>query len=96
MLYIKFPTIKKFIFINPSAKKGILYGFSSILDKIGIENDVSVPNGSYVDVLSDPIEINCNKYGKLFVSKVKADVSIDYHTVIKEFWIPTEYLKGSK
>ena len=63
------------------------------MEKIGSEWDVGVQNGTYVDLISEPVQIDRPKYGGIItVIKVKADVATDYHTIIKEFWIPTNTL----
>ncbi len=90
MLYIKFPLFTKFIFFNPSDEIGHIYGFSSDLEKIGTEWDIRIPNGVYIEPVSEPLEIYRQKYGTISVIKIKADVTPnDYRTVIKEFWIPS-------
>ena|ERR1700723_3410931 len=91
--YQKFSAFSKFRFIYPGANEGQLFAYSTDLEKIGIQNDVSVPNGAYVNVVSEPILIKRDKYGgTISVIKVQADVAIDYHTVVKEFWVPTQYI----
>ena len=87
-MYQKFPLYNKYVFYNPSEKKGFVFKFSSDIEKIGLEWDVHVANGSYVDVISDPIQISRAPYGTFSVVKVKADVALDYHTIVKEFWVP--------
>lgn len=87
-LYQKIPLFTEFMFYNPDHKMGYVLKFSSDLEKIGIEWDVSLPNGTGVDVISDPIELKRTKYGDIQVVKVKADIATDYHTIIKEFWVP--------
>lgn len=96
MLYFKIPIPTKFIFSKPLEEKGALCGFSSVLHKIGIENDVVLQNGCYVEVLSEPLKINSPKYGELIISKIQADVSTDYHTITKVCWIPTQYITEIK
>lgn len=87
-LYTKFPVPTKHIFSHPDGPDGKPYRFSSDLEKIGLEWDVSIKNGTYVEVLSEPLDIQRPKYGPISVVKVRADVATDYHTVIKEFWVP--------
>lgn len=89
MMYVKFPIFTKFMFFNPSGKEGDTFKFCSDLEKIGLEWDVALANGTYVDVISEPIDIIRPKYGTLSVIKIRADVAIDYHTIIKELWVPT-------
>lgn len=90
MFYKKFPIFTNFRFINPYAEEGAMYSFSTDLEKIGIENDVAISNGAYVDIVSEPVVINRPKYGEdISVIKVRADVATDFHTIIKEFWVPT-------
>ncbi len=85
----KFPLFTKFMFFKLPGEKGDLYKFSSDLEKIGLNFDVQIQNGTYVDVISEPMEISRPKYGgTISVIKIRADVAIDYHTVIKEFWVP--------
>lgn len=88
--YIKFRVPTKFIFFNPSGEKDEVFSFSSDLDKIGVEWDVRIQNGSYVEPISEPVQIDRPKYGGIIsVIKIKTDVATDYHTIIKECWIPT-------
>jgi hypothetical protein len=88
--YVKFQVPTKFIFFNPSGEKDEPFSFSSDLEKIGTEWDVRVKNGTFVEPISEPVQIDRPKYGGIIsVIKVKADVADDYHTIIKEFWIPT-------
>lgn len=89
MMYVKFPITTKHMFFRLPGKKGDSFGFSTELDKIGVEWDVSIRNGTYVEVISDPIEIEKQPYGKMSVIKIRADVATDYHTIIKEFYVPT-------
>lgn len=91
-LYHKFPLYTKYKFVNSSYELGHAFKFSSKLEKIGLEWDVPLLNGTYIEIISDPIEIIHPQYGTISVIKVKADVATDYHTVIKEFWIPTMYV----
>lgn len=88
-LYQKMIIPTKFIFFHPDGETGKPFRFSSDLEKVGKEWDVSIKNGTYVDVISGPVEISSPKYGILTLVKVKADVATDYHTIIKEFWVPT-------
>lgn len=78
-----------YMFYNPTAEVGHVFKFSSDIEKIGIEWDVAVKNGTLVDIISDPIEITRPQYGTFTVVKIKADVAIDYHTIVREFWVPT-------
>jgi hypothetical protein len=90
MLYVKFPMQTKHLFFNPSGPTGEPYRFSSDLEKIGSAWDVSIRNGTRVEVISDPVDISRPQYGGIIsVVKVRADVADDYHTIIKEFWVPT-------
>ncbi len=86
--YRKFIIPTKFIFQHPDGDVGDAFQFSSDIDKIGEEWDVSIQNGTYVDVISGPIELDRPKYGRITVIKIRADVATDYHTIIKEFWVP--------
>ena len=88
--YVKFQIPTKFIFFNPSGEPDEVFKFSSDIEKIGLEWDVGIQNGTYVDPISEPVQIDRPKYGGIIsVIKVKADVATDYHTIIKELWIPT-------
>jgi hypothetical protein len=89
-MYTKFPIPTKFMFFKLPGESGHAYKFSSVLEKIGIEWDVSIQNGTYVDVISDPVEIKDSPYGDITVVKIRADVATDYHTIIKEFWVPVD------
>ena len=88
-MYKKFTINTGFIFFHPNGAEGESFRFSSELDKVGIEWDVSIKNGTYVEIISDPIEINRKPYGALSLTKIRADIATDYHTIIKEFWIPS-------
>lgn len=88
MLYVKFPIYTKHMFFNPAGKMGEAFRFSSDLEKIGSEWDVAIANGTYVQIISDPVEITRPKYGTFSVVRIKADVATDYHTIIKELWVP--------
>ena len=92
MMYMKFPLYTKYIFFNPAGTQGEMFSFSSNLDKIGEEWDIRLANGTFVDIISDPVETNTSKYGSMSVIKIKADVATDYHTIIKEFWVPTHFV----
>jgi hypothetical protein len=88
--YVKFRIPTKFIFFNPAGGKDEAFSFSSDLEKIGTEWDVRIKNGTFVELISDPVQIDRPKYGGIIsVIKVKADVATDYHTIIKECWVPT-------
>lgn len=87
-LYRKFIVPTKFMFFHPDGESGKPYNFSTDFDKIGLEWDVSIRNGTYIDIISDPVEISHPKYGIISLVKIKADVATDYHTIIKEFWVP--------
>lgn len=85
---------KDYIFFKEPGVKGDLYKFSSDLDQIGISFDVEIQNGTHIEILSVPISIDRPKYGGLInVIRIRADVATDYHTIIKEFWIPVDCLK---
>jgi hypothetical protein len=80
----------RYKFFNSSGEEGHLYSFSTDLEKIGLEWDVQIENGSFIEVISEPILIQRPKYGGIIsVSKIRANVARDYHTIIKDFWIPT-------
>ena len=86
----------RFIFFNSDQEVGYVYSFSTDLEKVGLEWDVRIKNGTYIEVLSEPLEIYRQKYGTISVIKVRADVADDYHTVIKEFWIPANHVMELK
>ena len=70
-----------------------MFSFSTTLEKIGYEWDISLKNRTYVLVISEPVEINRPQYGgTISVTKIQANVADDYHTIIKEFWVPTNTL----
>jgi hypothetical protein len=94
--YMKFPIFTDFMFNHPDGVEGKSYNFSSDLEKIGREWDVSIQNGTGVDIISDPVTIDHSKYGIISLVKVKADVATDYHTIIKEFWVPINCIIGLK
>jgi hypothetical protein len=88
---------KKVLFFNTMGTENELFGFSTTLDKIGVELDVSLRNNTQVLILSEPLEINVPKYGGVIsVTKIRADVATDYHAIIKEFWVPTATLSEIK
>jgi hypothetical protein len=88
-LYNKFPIYTKFMFFHPDGDVGKSFNFSTDLNKVGLEWDVAIRNGTGVDVVSEPVTINHTKYGTINLVKIKADIATDYHTIIKEFWVPT-------
>ena len=87
-LYKKFPLFTKYMFFHPDGYEGKSFQFSTDLEKVGVEWDVAIRHGTYVDVISEPIEIHRPKYGAISVIRIRADVATDYHTIIKEFWVP--------
>lgn len=89
-MYQKFPINTGFIFQHPDGVPGKAFKFSSELDKVGVEWDVSIRNGTYVEIISDPVVIERAPYGALTLIKIKADIATDYHTIIKEFWVPAD------
>ena len=76
------------MFFHPDGYEGKSFRFSTDLEKVGVEWDVAIQHGTYVDVISEPIEIHRPKYGAISVIRIRADVATDYHTIIKEFWVP--------
>ena len=86
--YMKFIIPTEHMFFHPSGKMGEAFRFSSDLEKIGVEWDRAIRNGTYVEVISDPIVINKEPYGTMTVVKIKADVATDYHTIIQELYVP--------
>ena len=76
------------MFFHPDGYEGKSFRFSTDLEKVGVEWDVAIQQGTYVDVISEPIEIHRPKYGAISVIRIRADVATDYHTIIKEFWVP--------
>jgi hypothetical protein len=87
-MYKKIVIPTEYMFFHPAGKKGDAYRFSSDLEKIGVEWDRSIQNGTYVEVISDPVEITTRPYGIITVVKIKADVATDYHTIIQELYVP--------
>jgi len=87
-MYRKFPLFTKYMFFHPDGYEGKSFRFSTDLEKVGVEWDVAIQHGTYVDVISEPIEIHRPKYGAISVIRIRADVATDYHTIIKEFWVP--------
>ena len=95
--YVKLSIFTKYKFFNPSGEEGVSYNFSTDLEKIGLEWDVQLVNGSYIDVISEPLIIERPKYGgSISVTKIMADIAQDYHTIIKEFWVPTAFIQEVK
>lgn len=89
MMYFKFPMFTKFLFFKEGHGEDESFSFSTDLDKVGSVWDVSIKNGTFIDVISDSVTIDSPKYGMITLVKIKADVATDFHTVIKEFWVPT-------
>ncbi len=87
--YIKFPIHTKYIFFNTLGDETKQFNYSTDLEKVGIIWDVSIKNGTGVSVVSEPVTIDTTKYGLITLVKVRADVATDYHTIIKELWVPT-------
>jgi hypothetical protein len=95
--HTKMLTPTKHRFFNPAAEEGYLYSFSTDLEKIGLEWDVQIQNGAFIEVISEPLHIQRPKYGGMIsVTKIRADVAQDYHTILKEFWIPTVCIQEVK
>lgn len=88
MMFKKFIIPTDHMFFHPAGERGHVYKFSTDLEKIGTEWDVAIANGTYVEVISAPVEITRPQYGQITVIKVKADIATDYHTIIKEFYVP--------
>jgi hypothetical protein len=88
-MYIKFPIYTKFCFKH-FGENGDSFLFSTDFKKIGSVFDVSIQNGTGIDIISDTITLDHPKYGFMSLIKIKADIATDYHTVIKEFWIPID------
>ena len=78
------------MFFKYPGNKGDLYKFCPNLEKIGSEFDTQIQNGTYVDIISDPVEAWHPHAGVLSVIKIRADISVDYHTIFKEFWVPVD------
>lgn len=57
----------EFVFFKKPGEKGDLFRFSSNLEKIGIEWDVEIQNGTYVEMISNPVSIEKKPYGKVQV-----------------------------
>lgn len=95
--FLKVKTMKtKYIFYHPDGIERQSYNFSSDLEKIGYTWDVSIRNGTSIDIISDPVEIERPKYGRILVIKIRANIVDDYHTIIKEFWVPIECVMLNK
>jgi hypothetical protein len=91
--YFKYPIHTNFMFFNIRGDTDESFKFSTDLEKIGTEWDVEIKNGTFVEPISEPVEIDRPKYGGMIsVIKIRADVAHDFHTIIKEFWIPTSTL----
>jgi len=90
MMFTKFPIYTKHMFFHPDGEVGKSFNFSTDFNKIGLEWDVAITNGTGVEIISDidPVTIDHPKYGIISLVKIKADVATDYHTIIKEFWVP--------
>lgn len=89
-LYTKYPLFTEFVLFNLVGGIEDAYRYHSDIEKIGIEHaEIVVKNGTYVKKISEPVEIDIPKYGKMSVIKVKADIATDYHTIMAEFWVPT-------
>lgn len=88
MLFKKFVIPTEHMFFHPGGAMGEAFRFCSDLEKIGKEWDRAIRNGTYVEIISDPIELNKEPYGKMTVVKIKADVATDYHTIIQELYVP--------
>ena len=90
MLYHKYNIFNDAKLVFPDGVAA--FSFSSDLDQIGTLFDVTVAAGTRVGILSDPITLTHPKYGILNIQMVEADVATDYHTIIKKFWIPIEFI----
>lgn len=73
--------MKKYFFEIKGYEKGREFKFCSELEKIGSQLDVAIINGTYVEVISEPILITTTKYGKINVVKVRKNNN-------EELWIP--------
>jgi hypothetical protein len=80
---------QKALFFNPNGEEDQSFNFSSTLEKVGVEWDCTLKNNSIVIVLSEPVEIDSPKYGNIWLTKIKANMATDFHTIIGEFWVPT-------
>lgn len=96
MLYFKIPIYTNYMFFKLPGEKGHAYRFSSDLEKVGSEWDVEIQNGTGVDIISEPVTIDNPKYGIISLIKIRADVAIDYHEIIKEFWVPVDCVINKK
>jgi hypothetical protein len=91
--YFKLPTATKHIFFKSPGEKGYKYNFSTEINKIGSEWDVSIQNGTYIDILgdlTDPIIIDSPVHGNLSLILIRAYVSDDFNTIIKTFYVPVD------
>jgi hypothetical protein len=89
-MYMKFPMHTEFMFLKSPGETDTSYKFSSDLEKIGSEWDVEIQNRTYVEIIEGPIKIEGTPYGALEVFKIRADIATDYHTIIREFWVPVD------
>lgn len=83
---------KKALFFRYDGNDDQMFGFTSTLEKVGEEWDCEVKNKSIVIVMSDPVEMIHTKYGKMSLTKIKANMAPDFHIIVGEFWVPTIFL----
>ena len=83
-----------YLFMMPGLPDDADFGFASQFEDIGHvdKHDVRLKNATKVLILSEPAIAEHPTLGPLWVTKIRADVSRDYHTIIKEFWVPTNLL----
>lgn len=84
-----FVSAQKARFFNPNGAADEVFSFSSTLEKMGAEWDCSLKNNSIVIIISEPIQIDSPKYGKMWLTKIKANMASDFHLIMGEFWVPT-------
>lgn len=83
---------KKALFFRPDQDANQMFNFSSTLEKVGEGWDCQLKNNSIVLVISESIEIIHTKYGKMTLTKIKANMAPDFHIIVGEFWVPTIFL----
>lgn len=83
---------KTAVFLQSVDSPNKMYSFSSTLEKVGVEWDCSLQNNTAVLILSDPVEVHREKYGAISLTKIRANVATDFHTIMQEMWVRTDCL----
>ena|SRR5271154_4465129 len=81
-------------FFRSDGEADQMFAFFSTLEKVGVEQDCKLRNDSIVVVISEPVEIESEKYGKISLIKIRANMAPDFHLIMGEFWVPTITLVG--